>query len=72
LQVFGIENLQVYKFSISLSGVGADNMKHVVSISLEEDTILKIRERLRNSIFRSKSHLVEEAIKEFLRCDDDS
>ncbi|MEA3430019.1 MAG: hypothetical protein U9R08_01980 [Nanoarchaeota archaeon] len=45
-------------------------MKHVVSFSLDEDTILKIREKLRsNKSLRSKSHLVEEAVKKFLKGD---
>ena len=37
-------------------------MKHVVSISLDQETIEKIREILRKSSFRNKSHVVEEAI----------
>jgi len=39
-------------------------MKHVVSVSLDEETICKIREILRdkNLSFRNKSHVVEEAI----------
>ena len=40
-------------------------MKHVVSVSLDEKTIIKIREILRNSSFRNKSHIVEEAVKKF-------
>jgi hypothetical protein len=40
-------------------------MKHVMSVSLDEDTIIKIREILRTSSLRNKSHVVEEAIKEF-------
>jgi len=40
-------------------------MKHIVSVSLDEETIIKIREILRNkdNSFRNKSHVVEEAIK---------
>ena len=38
-------------------------MKHVVSVSLDEETIVKIREILRKSTFRNKSHVVEEAIR---------
>lgn len=42
-------------------------MKHVVSVSLDEVTIAKIREKLRSDkSFRSKSHIVEKAILEFL------
>ena len=40
-------------------------MKHIVSVSLDEATIVKIRELLRNSSLRNKSHVVEEAIKKF-------
>ncbi|MBR9691934.1 hypothetical protein GOV06_04050 [Candidatus Woesearchaeota archaeon] len=40
-------------------------MKHIVSVSLDEDTIVKIREILRNSSLRNKSHVVEEAVKKF-------
>jgi len=44
-----------------------NKMKHVVSISLSEETIFKIREKLRSDkTFRSKSHLVEDALREFL------
>ncbi len=42
-------------------------MKHIMGISLEEETIVKLREKLReNPIFRSKSHVVEYAINRFL------
>jgi Arc/MetJ-type ribon-helix-helix transcriptional regulator len=40
-------------------------MKHIVSVSLGEDTVGKIRELLRKGRFRNKSHVVEEAIIEF-------
>jgi Arc/MetJ-type ribon-helix-helix transcriptional regulator len=40
-------------------------MKHVISVSLGEDTIAKIREILRTSSLRNKSHVVEEAVKGF-------
>jgi len=40
-------------------------MKHIVSVSLDEETIVKIREILRNSSLRNKSHVVEEAVKQF-------
>lgn len=39
-------------------------MKHVVAVSLDEETIKKIREMLRKSSYRNRSHVVEEAIKE--------
>jgi Arc/MetJ-type ribon-helix-helix transcriptional regulator len=38
-------------------------MKHVISVSVDEDTIFKIRDILRNSNFRNKSHVVEEAVR---------
>ncbi len=46
-------------------------MKHIVSVSLSEDTIVKIREILRKSSYRSKSHVVEEAVLKFYEGDDD-
>ena len=42
-------------------------MKHIVSVSLDEETIIKIRELLRNNSLRNKSHVVEEAVKRFWR-----
>lgn len=41
-------------------------MKGVFTVSIDEELIQKIREHSRNSSFRNKSHLVEEAIKRFL------
>jgi predicted transcriptional regulator len=41
-------------------------MKQVFTISLDEDLAAKIREKARTLHFRNKSHLVEEAIIEFL------
>ena len=42
-------------------------MRHVVSISLSEETILKLREKIRHSsAFRNKSHFVEYAIERLL------
>lgn len=38
-------------------------MKHIVSVSLDTETVEKIREILRTSPFRNKSHVVEEAVK---------
>ena len=37
-------------------------MKHIMSVSLDEDTIIKLRELLRSKNFRNKSHAVEQAI----------
>ena len=41
-------------------------MKQVFTISLDEELVQKIRNSTRDSAFRNKSHLVEEAIKKFL------
>ena len=41
-------------------------MKQVFTISLDEELVQKIRDHSRTSSFRNKSHLVEEAIKQFL------
>lgn len=46
-------------------------MKQVISVSLDEKTIIKIDEILRNSSFRNKSHLVEEAVKRLCRGGED-
>jgi metal-responsive CopG/Arc/MetJ family transcriptional regulator len=40
--------------------------KQVFTCSLDEKTVQKIREATRESSFRNKSHLVEEAILKFL------
>jgi len=45
-------------------------MKHRLSITVDEDTILSIQDTLRTNsrsgIFRNKSHFIEQAIKKFL------
>ena len=41
-------------------------MKHVFTVSLDIETVAKIREAARVGKFRNKSHLVEEAINKFL------
>ena len=42
-------------------------MKHRISISLDEETVLKMKEKVRiSSDFRNQSHFVEIAIKEKL------
>ena len=39
-------------------------MKHRISISLDEEIVLKMKEKVRlSSLYRNQSHLVEEAIK---------
>ena len=45
-------------------------MKHRISISLDENTLLSIQDSLRQNsrsgIFRNKSHFIEYAIKKFM------
>ena len=41
-------------------------MKHRMTISLDEGTLLKIGEFLRDRKFRNKSHLVEMALLDYL------
>lgn len=38
-------------------------MKHKLSVTLDEQTIIKIQDSLRTGIFRNKSHIVEFALK---------
>ena len=46
-------------------------MKHRISITVDEDTLLSIQDKLRTNfrsgIFRNKSHFIEYAVKKFLR-----
>ena len=45
-----------------------ETMKHRISISIDEELIPQMRELMRKQrIFRNKSHLVEFAIQELLR-----
>jgi len=45
-------------------------MKHRISITLDEETLLKMKEYIRlSSAFRNQSHFVEIAIKEKLEGD---
>ena len=37
-------------------------MKHKISVSVEEKTLLKLREYIRNKKFRNRSHAVEYAL----------
>ncbi len=41
-------------------------MKHNLSITLEEDIVLKIIEKSRAPKFRNRSHFVECALREYL------
>jgi Arc/MetJ-type ribon-helix-helix transcriptional regulator len=41
-------------------------MKQVFTVSMDEETVRKIREYARKSSFRNKSHVVEEAVLRFM------
>ena len=41
-------------------------MKHKLSVSVDEETIVKIQEKIRNRTFRNKSHAVEYALMKIL------
>ncbi|MFC1697995.1 hypothetical protein ACFL1H_06655 [Nanoarchaeota archaeon] len=41
-------------------------MKHKVSITMDQETILAINDKMRDGWFRSKSHFIEWAIKKVL------
>lgn len=45
-------------------------MKHKLSITLEEATVLRIFDHMRTGKFRNKSHLVEYAVNSFLSAKD--
>jgi Arc/MetJ-type ribon-helix-helix transcriptional regulator len=42
-------------------------MKHKLSITMDEETIIKIREAIREGDFRNKSHAIEYAVKKLLK-----
>ena len=41
-------------------------MKHKICISVDEKTLLDIKENVRNGIFRNKSHAFEYAVKKVM------
>jgi len=42
-------------------------MRHKLSITIDENIILKINETMaKNRLFRSKSHVIEEALRTYL------
>jgi metal-responsive CopG/Arc/MetJ family transcriptional regulator len=42
-------------------------MRHKVSVTIEQDLILKINDTIaKNRIFRSKSHVIEQALRQYL------
>ncbi len=42
-------------------------MKIKISISMEEELNKRLREKVKDSIFRNKSHLIEHAVESFLK-----
>ncbi len=42
-------------------------MKQILTASIDEELVQQIREHVRESPFRNKSHFIEEAIKRFLK-----
>ena len=42
-------------------------MKHKLSVSIDRDTVLEMFEKIRDGTFRNKSHLVEYAVKSYLK-----
>lgn len=41
-------------------------MKAKISVTLDEETVLKVLKKLRDDRFRNKSHVIEYAIEKFL------
>ncbi len=41
-------------------------MKHQASITIDEETMLKVKAKLRDGTFRNQSHLFEVAVKKML------
>jgi len=41
-------------------------MKHKISISIEEETLLRLREHIRSRKFRNRSHAVEYALERLM------
>ena len=41
-------------------------MKHKICISVDEETLLKVKEAIRNHKFRNKSHAFEAAVNDIL------
>ncbi len=42
-------------------------MKHKLSVSIDEKTVLEMFEKIRDGTFRNKSHLIEFAVKKYLQ-----
>jgi len=41
-------------------------MKHKICISIDEETLLKVKEAIRNQVYRNKSHAFEFAVKKVM------
>jgi len=41
-------------------------MKHKLSVSVDEETVVRIQEKIRQRVFRNKSHAVEYALMKVL------
>ncbi len=41
-------------------------MKHKLSVSVDEETVVKIQEKIRQRVFRNKSHAVEYALNKIM------
>ena len=52
---------------LNMGSISCYSMKYKLSISVDESTILKIREGMRKGLFRNKSHAFEYAINEVLK-----
>jgi len=42
-------------------------MKHKVTISVDEETIVKVRDSIKNKKFRNRSHAFEFAVNEIIK-----
>jgi len=42
-------------------------MKSKISITIDENTVSQIQEHLEDGLFRNKSHLIDYAVKQFLK-----
>ena len=42
-------------------------MRHQVCVTLDEASLIRIREKMRSVNFRSRSHLIECAVEEYLK-----
>jgi len=49
-----------------MSGILSSKMRHKLSITIDEDTIFQIKDRLRSKKYRNKSHFFEMAAQKLL------